>query len=233
MFYNIFTNLCSQKGLSPTATLQKLDVSTSKLTAWKNGSLPSASILILLSEFFEVTVDYLLTGKGDTTKNEQLTADEQELLGNYRKLDDGRKKEISEKIKVQSDNVKDEVYEELSKIITSLPLRERSKLIAMIYDCEEQYRKYGSMQIPQATDLPASERQLLETFRQFNDYEQAKVMERIKEWLDVKHRREQINKQKIVGIQIARRNDGTSSGQMPLTAEEAEKIAELPEETNF
>lgn len=201
---------------------------------WKSGKSKSyRKYLIEIADFFGVSLDYLVYGKDDTTKNKQLTNDEQELLENYRKLDDGRKKEISEKIKEQNDSIKDEVYTELSKIITSLPLRERSKLIAMIYDCDEQYRKYGSMQIPQATDLPTSERQLLETFRQFNDYEQAKVLERIKEWLDVKHRREQINKQKIVGIQIARRNDGTSSGQMPLTAEEAEKIAELPEETNF
>ena len=201
---------------------------------WKSGKSKSyRKYLIEIADFFGVSLDYLVYGKDDTTKNKQLTNDEQELLENYRKLDDGRKKEISEKIKEQTDSIKDEVYTELSKIITSLPLRERSKLIAMIYDCDEQYRKYGSMQIPQATDLPTSERQLLETFRQFNDYEQAKVLERIKEWLDVKHRREQINKQKIVGIQIARRNDGTSSGQMPLTAEEAEKIAELPEETNF
>lgn len=201
---------------------------------WKSGKSKSyRKYLIEIADFFGVSLDYLVYGKDDTTKNKQLTNDEQELLENYRKLDDGRKKEISEKIKEQNDSIKDEVYTELSKIITSLPLRERSKLIAMIYDCEEQYSKYGSMQMQQAVELPVTERQLLDIFRQFNDYEQAKVMERIKEWLDVKHRREQINKQKIVGIQIARRNDGTSSGQMPLTAKEAEKIAELPEETNF
>ena len=225
--------LAKEKGISISKVEKTVGLSNGVIGKWIKQN-PTCDKLKLVADFFGVSLDYLVYGKEDTTKNEQkITDDEQELLENYRKLDDGRKKEISEKIKVQSDNVKDEVYEELSKIITSLPLRERSKLIAMIYDCEEQYRKYGSMQMPQATDLPASERQLLDIFRQFNDYEQAKVLERIKEWLDVKHRREQINKQKIVGIQIARRNDGTSSGQMPLTAEEAEKIAELPEETNF
>ena len=224
--------LAKEKGISISKVEKTVGLSNGVIGKWIKQN-PTCDKLKLVADFFGVSLDYLVYGKDDTTKNKQLTNDEQELLENYRKLDDGRKKEISEKIKEQNDSIKDEVYTELSKIITSLPLRERSKLIAMIYDCDEQYRKYGSMQIPQATDLPTSERQLLETFRQFNDYEQAKVLERIKEWLDVKHRREQINKQKIVGIQIARRNDGTSSGQMPLTAEEAEKIAELPEETNF
>lgn len=233
VFYDNLKSLCDSKGIKITTVVTECGGALGSISKWRNGANPNSDIVIKLSLHLGVTTDYLLLGK--SIGNSELTNDEQELLENYRKLDDGRKKEISEKIKVQSDNitVKDEVYEELSKIITSLPLRERSKLIAMIYDCDEQYRKYGSMQMPQTTDLPVSERQLLETFRQFNDYEQAKVLERIKEWLDVKHRREQINKQKIVGIQIARRNDGTSSGQMPLTAEEAEKIAELPEETNF
>ena len=234
MFFDQLINLCEEKNTTPTKFVTEiLHLSSSKVTAWKNGSIPKYETLDTIANYFDVSIGTLFDGK--RTDANLLTADERELLENYRKLDDDKKKEISEKAKMHSDNitVKNELYMELSKIVTSLPLRERSKLITMIYDCEEQYRKYGSMQMPQATDLPTSERQLLETFRQFNDYEQAKVLERIKEWLDVKHRREQINKQKIVGIQIARRNDGTSSGQMPLTAEEAEKIAELPEETNF
>lgn len=227
--------LAKEKGISISKVEKTVGLSNGVIGKWIKQN-PTCDKLKLVADFFGVSLDYLVYGEEDTTKNGQkITDDEQELLENYRKLDDNKKKEVSEKIKVQSDNIpaKNEIYEELSKIITSLPLRERSKLIAMIYDCEEQYHKYGSMQIPQATDLPVIERQLLNVFRQFNGYEQAKVLERIKEWLDVKHRREQINKQKIVGIQIARRNDGTSSGQMPLTAEEAEKIAELPEETNF
>ena len=218
----ILLQYIQKNGTTEKQCLTNCDINTSFLTDWKGGRLknPSYDKIVKLAEYLNIDLNVLFLG---TTNNKQ------------EPFDENKKEEVSEKINVQSDNitVKDEVYAELSKIITSLPLRERSKLIAMIYDCEEQYRKYGSMQMPQATDLPASERQLLETFRQFNDYEQAKVLERIKEWLDVKHRREQINKQKIVGIQIARRNDGTSSGQMPLTAEEAEKIAELPEETNF
>ena len=91
MFYEIFTKLCNEKDISPTATLQNLKISTSKLTAWKNGSLPSASVLILLSEYFQVSIDYLLKGKEKNTLTIGLTADEQELLEYFSKLSDKSK----------------------------------------------------------------------------------------------------------------------------------------------
>lgn len=78
MFYELFTNLCNAKNVSPTATLQMLKISTSKLTAWKNGSLPNAFVLILLSEFFQVSIDYLLTGKEKSSPTNKLDVDEQE-----------------------------------------------------------------------------------------------------------------------------------------------------------
>jgi len=126
MFYNIFTNLCNKKGLSPTATLQKLGVSTSKLTAWKKGSSPSASMLILLSEFFEVTIDYLLTGKENQAK--LLTDDEQALLENYSKLTEEEKKEVSKKTEeLVSGTVSKNTN--LLEHIKSVNLRERELLM--------------------------------------------------------------------------------------------------------
>lgn len=139
MFYNIFTNLCSQKGLSPTATLQKLDVSTSKLTAWKNGSLPSASILILLSEFFGVTVDYLLTGK-------EATSDEQVGTGNIHtgnvtnsNIIGGHDNKVSGDDK-SNDNLNGGVYFELINYLESLSASKRRHALADLMDVlEENY----------------------------------------------------------------------------------------------
>ncbi|MCM1006670.1 MAG: helix-turn-helix domain-containing protein [Ruminococcus flavefaciens] len=87
-FYENLTKLCNEKNISPTATLQKLKISTSKLTAWKKGSLPNASVLILLSEFFGVSIDYLLIGKEKNAPAVNLKADEQELLKYYSELCD-------------------------------------------------------------------------------------------------------------------------------------------------
>ena len=152
MFYEIFTKLCNEKDISPTATLQNLKISTSKLTAWKNGSLPSASVLILLSEYFQVSIDYLLKGKEKNISENKLTQNENEML---------------------------------------------------------------------------------EIFKNFDDREQVKIIGRMEEWLEVKRQREAIiYKQRIVGTQIARRTDRQGIIE-PLTAEELERINQLPEETNY
>lgn len=99
MFHTIFTDLCYAKGMSPTATLKKLGISTSKLTAWKNGSLPSASILILLSEFFDVTIDFLLTGENKIS-SDNLTQNEMELLRLYSILSDSGKAWLKKRAEV-------------------------------------------------------------------------------------------------------------------------------------
>ena len=97
MFYKIFTNLCNESGLSPTETLKKMHLSTSKLTAWKNGSIPNGTILLLISEFFDVSVDYLLTGKEKSSSVLKLNTDEQELLDNFKKLSNNSKLRLLER----------------------------------------------------------------------------------------------------------------------------------------
>lgn len=94
MFYDIFTKSCAEKGMSPTATLQKMNISTSKLTAWKKGSVPNGTILILISEFFGVTVDYLLTGKEPTPSSFAFNNEEQELLNIFKELSEKDKGRI-------------------------------------------------------------------------------------------------------------------------------------------
>lgn len=81
--------------------------------------------------------------------------------------------------------------------------------------------------------LSTNESELLEVFQNFNDREQVKLIGRIEERLEVKRQREAISyKQRIVGTQIARRTDGQGIIE-PLTAEELERINQLPEETNY
>lgn len=62
---------------------QKLNFSNGSLKKWKT-SIPSADKIIQFADFFNVSCDYLLTGKEYSSV---LTADEQELLSVYRNLD--------------------------------------------------------------------------------------------------------------------------------------------------
>lgn len=88
MFYEIFTNLCNEIGLSPTETLKRMNLSTSKLTAWKNGSIPNGITLLLISEFFNVSIDYLLTGSEKNSTTNNLSENEIEMLEIFKKFND-------------------------------------------------------------------------------------------------------------------------------------------------
>ena len=87
MFYEIFEKTCRENDISPTATLKKLKISTSKLTAWKNGSMPNSEFLIPISEFLGVSIDYLLTGKEKEQKTTLILSDiEEKLINDFRNL---------------------------------------------------------------------------------------------------------------------------------------------------
>ena len=65
MFWEIFSELCLQQGKSPNAIAKELKISSGSVTNWKNGTIPNNSALLKLSNYFNVSVDYLL-GKEDT-----------------------------------------------------------------------------------------------------------------------------------------------------------------------
>lgn len=61
MFYDIFTELCDEKGVTPTTVRKELGISQSTMASWKSRGLnPSASLLVQLAEYFGTTPAYLL-----------------------------------------------------------------------------------------------------------------------------------------------------------------------------
>ena len=83
MFYDNFDRLCASIGTSPTAfTRDVLGLSTSKVTAWKNGSIPKYEILQQIADVFNVTVGELFDGENE--KIAPITVDESNLF-NYLK----------------------------------------------------------------------------------------------------------------------------------------------------
>lgn len=60
MFWNIFSELCLQRGKSPNAVAKELRMSSGSVTNWKNGTVPNNSALLKISNYFNVSVDYLL-----------------------------------------------------------------------------------------------------------------------------------------------------------------------------
>ena len=110
MFFERFKSLCESKGTTVTAVLKALKISTSKGTAWKNGSAPNVEILAIIANYFDVSTDYLL-GK-DTAATNTPATDAQlkfalfgttevddELLEDVKKL-----AKIQQQLKQQKDN---------------------------------------------------------------------------------------------------------------------------------
>ena len=61
-------------------------MSSSKITAWKNGSIPKYEILQAIANYFNVTVGYLFDGDKKISSSSELTENEQELLSIFAKL---------------------------------------------------------------------------------------------------------------------------------------------------
>lgn len=62
--YSIFEMLCEKNGVTPYKIGKETGIATSTLSDWKNGkSTPKQDKLKLIADYFNVSVDYLMTGK--------------------------------------------------------------------------------------------------------------------------------------------------------------------------
>ncbi len=86
MIYNQLRELCVEKGTTPTEFVTNvLHLSSSKVTAWKNGSIPKFEILQQIANYFNVTVGYLFDGK-EKSSSLDLKSEELELLEKFNRL---------------------------------------------------------------------------------------------------------------------------------------------------
>jgi len=60
LFFERLEKLCSERETDISNVLNALGLSTSKGTAWRNGSIPKGDVLRKLANYFGVTTDYLL-----------------------------------------------------------------------------------------------------------------------------------------------------------------------------
>ena len=92
MFYERFITLCSEHGTTPTAVAKNLGISTSKPTAWKNGTVPNLELAFQVAKYFNVTVDYFVR---DASQGElEISSYELELLFKLRSLPPDKRKAL-------------------------------------------------------------------------------------------------------------------------------------------
>lgn len=130
MFYDNLKAICDEQGVKITPIVDECGGAKGSISNWKKGASPNSDIVAKLAVRLNVSTDLLIFGK-----EHQLNMNNSFNNSNIA---------YGENSKVQINNNDDEENEiciELSKIIKALPLKERSKLITMIYDFEEQYKK--------------------------------------------------------------------------------------------
>ena len=98
MFYDQLKQACKDNNTSITAVLKKIGIGTANGTYWKNGSSPSSDIVIQLSEFLNVSTDFLLKGKKSSIQD-NLSEDEKRLLNMYSHLTDIEKGDLLGELK--------------------------------------------------------------------------------------------------------------------------------------
>ena len=77
MFKTRFIELCNSRNESPTSVCLKIGLSNAIFAQWSESSVPRGATLQRLSDYFNVSVDYLL---GKTDIKEKPSAKSEELL---------------------------------------------------------------------------------------------------------------------------------------------------------
>lgn len=110
MFYEQFEILCKDSGTNPTRfTTEVLQLSSSKVTAWKNGSIPKYEILKAIASYFHVTVGYLFDG-GEKSSLPELTENEQRIVRIFKELTDTQQGEIIGRAQMMAEQSKAEHF---------------------------------------------------------------------------------------------------------------------------
>ena len=74
--YEIFEKLCIERNVTPYKVGKETGIARSTLSDWKTGkSVPKQGKLQIISDFFGVSVDYLMTGKTNPFSEEMAAID--------------------------------------------------------------------------------------------------------------------------------------------------------------
>jgi len=129
----ILNNLMESKSISAYKMSKDTGISDRLIGYWKKSEkLPSAENLMIISNYFGVSIDYLLTGENRKESNISQSA-----------ITTGDHSTSTVNIGSQETHSQqeDETVQEITRILNGLPLKERTKLLSMIYDFEENYQK--------------------------------------------------------------------------------------------
>lgn len=111
-FSEILDQILIAKGVSNYKLSKDTGISDSLIGYWRNGTKkPSFDNLIALTNYLEVSADYLLTGK-EIPKTPELSKDVQDLVSIYDNLDERGKTMVKAKAYEEQDRMGGKSYNE-------------------------------------------------------------------------------------------------------------------------
>lgn len=117
MFYDQLTALCKAHNTTPTAFVTDiLGLSSSKITAWKSGSIPKYGILKDIAAHFGVPVSYLFVEKNEVSEKTPLSEHELSLLKAFKELNDFDKGQVLSKAETLAEIASQKAVEEAKKL---------------------------------------------------------------------------------------------------------------------
>ena len=94
MYYETFEKLCNLKGIKPGRVSKETGISTATLTSWKQGKYtPKQDKLSLIADYFDVSVDYLMTGE-ENSITDDMVGEHIELISLYENLTQEQKDHV-------------------------------------------------------------------------------------------------------------------------------------------
>ena len=88
MFYDNLKAICDEKGLKITPIVSECGGAKGSISNWKKGASPNSDIVAKLAVRLNVSTDFLIFGKKESSSTDKLSDDEQELLTYYNGLQD-------------------------------------------------------------------------------------------------------------------------------------------------
>lgn len=94
VFWENYLELCHKKGITATAAIRQIGLSTGTGTAWKNGAVPRIAVAQKVADYFGVTVERLYHGKTETAADTHKDEIFRKIVSTVESLDEDKQKQL-------------------------------------------------------------------------------------------------------------------------------------------
>ena len=129
MFYQQVKQLCDEYPIKITSLARKLNLSPSAPNLWQHGSLPKAETIMKISDFFDVSTDYLLYGKDRQSHN----------IGNANNCSTVMNQSTNNNVSITNNNENElkDFEAELIRIYRSVDFKNKADIIQFVLSIEK------------------------------------------------------------------------------------------------